>query len=588
MSTKKQLQKLIGDFKNKQTERKVDYLYDNEAKNLISKIQGEQTKALEPVLRDMAEKMATEMSANFDKAVKSIKVDVPKGEAPQISINVPDVIVPDFEIPTPIVNYTPPAIKIPKIEMPKEMDIKGWVSLMGVSLDNPLPVQLRDASGKPVDLNALTTVTGGSGGGKGDYFTIKGYGQSAFAEIQNADGRIKVATETDLDIRDLDYLTDDVSVYQVSGAIWSVNIAQQDVSPSVSQVSGAIWSVNVAQQDVSQLVHQVSGSNWSVEVATQPITFDVRQVSGGNDSVSVTNTVTVSATDLDIRDLVNTSDSVRAYQLSGSSWSVEATQSGTWNIATVTTVTGVTNSVAAAIIDSSGVQYSTSNPVPVGDAGGTLTVDASNLDIRDLDNATDSVRSYQLSGASWSVEATISGTPTVTLSGSLNSAVVVGDTNHDAADDGPSPVKIGAKAESSLEGITAVADGDRTNLYADTDGVLYVKPFTSFGDIITERTVEGAATVAAFITFSAGGAGVRNYVTDIDIHNSSSTDAYVDLHDGLGGEAFYTFPAPKTGGVSKHFTLPLKQPTQNANLAYRVSGAVSSMFISLQGFQSKL
>jgi hypothetical protein len=38
-------------------------------------------------------------------------------------------------------------------------------------------------------------------------------------------------------------------------------------------------------------------------------------------------------------------------------------------------VTGITNSVAAAIIDSGGVQYSTSNPVPIGDAGGSLTVD---------------------------------------------------------------------------------------------------------------------------------------------------------------------------------------------------------------------
>jgi hypothetical protein len=67
--------------------------------------------------------------------------------------------------------------------------------------------------------------------------------------------------------------------------------------------------------------------------------------------------VTVTATNLDIRDLAYASDSVTAYQ--GSTWStgrtwtlvntsdsVNAVQSGTWNIGTVTTVTGITNSVA--------------------------------------------------------------------------------------------------------------------------------------------------------------------------------------------------------------------------------------------------
>jgi hypothetical protein len=44
-----------------------------------------------------------------------------------------------------------------------------------------------------------------------------------------------------------------------------------------------------------------------------------------------------------------------------------ATQEGTWNVGTVTTVTGVTNTVATAVIDSSGIQYSGTNPLPTTD-----------------------------------------------------------------------------------------------------------------------------------------------------------------------------------------------------------------------------
>lgn len=56
---------------------------------------------------------------------------------------------------------------------------------------------------------------------------------------------------------------------------------------------------------------------------------------------------------------------------------VAATQSGTWDIGTVTTVTAVT---------------SITNAVAVTDNSGSLTVDASDLDIRDLTHVSDSVK----------------------------------------------------------------------------------------------------------------------------------------------------------------------------------------------------
>lgn len=105
---------------------------------------------------------------------------------------------------------------------------------------------------------------------------------------------------------------------------------------------------------------------------------------------NINGTVTVSAADLDIRNLLFATDKVDA---SGSEVSLDAgtlaaletinaVQSGTWDIGTVTTLTGITNDVNIA------------------DGGNSITVDAVQLDIDDLAFGTDSVTAHQ--GGSWS------------------------------------------------------------------------------------------------------------------------------------------------------------------------------------------
>lgn len=95
----------------------------------------------------------------------------------------------------------------------------------------------------------------------------------------------------------------------------------------------------------------------------------------------------VTATDLDIRALTN-ADVVTIEDGGGSitvDGTVAATQSGTWDIGTVTTLTSITNDVNIA------------------DGGNSITVDAVDLDIRDLAFATDTV---DVSGSSVTVSAT--------------------------------------------------------------------------------------------------------------------------------------------------------------------------------------
>lgn len=167
------------------------------------------------------------------------------------------------------------------------------------------------------------------------------------------------------------------------------------------------------------------------------------------------------------------------------------------------------------------------------------------------------------------------------------STLTGGGIAHDSGDSG-NPVKVGARALASPKGATLVANADRTDLISDTDGAVLVKSWTAGGDRISERisNTDGAST--AFTNFSAV-ASTFNNITDVTIHNShASTNCYVDLRDGTAGSVLWTFPAPATGGVTHHFDPPLKQTTAATALAYDVSAAVSTVYISVNGFQSKV
>lgn len=178
--------------------------------------------------------------------------------------------------------------------------------------------------------------------------------------------------------------------------------------------------------------------------------------------------------------------------------------------------------------------------------------------------------------------------PTVTTVSTVTtlSTLTGGGVAHDGADSG-NPIKIGAKAETSPKGITLVADGDRTDLYADADGILIVKTGTAYADLQSERisNTDGAAT--AFSTFGAT-ANLRNFVTQITVHNAhATTSGFVDIRDGVAGAVLWTIPLPATGGATIHFNPPLRQPTANTALAYDVSAAITTIYISVNGFQSK-
>lgn len=200
------------------------------------------------------------------------------------------------------------------------------------------------------------------------------YAQDALTTVSstslvNADNRIRVSVETGgSGLTDSELRASSVPVSQVSGNIDSVNV--------VTTVGLTDTQLRASTLDIKQ----VSGSTDSVNLLTingnTPATglnettsgvLRVVQMTDSNSSVNITNTslaVTKSGT-WAIDNPVAQGDAATALRVviaGNSDASVTATQTGTWNI---NAVTSITNSLAASLVDSSGVQYSGSNPVPV-------------------------------------------------------------------------------------------------------------------------------------------------------------------------------------------------------------------------------
>lgn len=144
-----------------------------------------------------------------------------------------------------------------------------------------------------------------------------------------------------------------------------VVIASDQSAIPVSQ-SGT-WNIN----NVSGTVSLPTGASTAANQATANASLS--SIDG-----KLTSPLTVQATNLDIRDLTSVSDSVAAVQ------------SGTWNITnisgTVSLPTGAATEATLASI--------------LAVLGGTLTVQATNLDIRDLTSVSDSVSAVQ--SGNWS------------------------------------------------------------------------------------------------------------------------------------------------------------------------------------------
>jgi len=257
-------------------------------------------------------------------------------------------------------------------------------------------------------------------------------------------------------------------------------------------------------------------------------------------------------------------------------FAVQAAQSGTWTLGANSGVdigdVTINNASGASAIN---IQDG-GNSITV-DNGGTFAVQAAQSGTWNITNVSGTV-SLPTGAATAANQSTM-----ITALQLIDNPIVA----HDAAATGSTGVNMaGAVATNSVEGRTQVANADATRVVADLNGCLVTRPHTTLEEIISERVSDTGGTSTAFTNFAAGGAGIHNYVTTISIFNSSATDGYVDFRDGTGGAIIFTAPAPAAGGSVINFPVPLKGAANTA-LAYDVSGALSTVYISVIGFQAQ-
>jgi hypothetical protein len=180
--------------------------------------------------------------------------------------------------------------------------------------------------------------------------------------------------------------------------------------------------------------------------------------------------------------------------------------------------------------------------------------------------------------------ATVTTVGTVTTCSTVSTLTGSG-VAHDGADSG-NPHKIGAKAKSSLSAITLVSADDRTDLFADLDGIQVTRPHCHLGDIVSgvAAITDGSSTSV----IASQGAGVKTYITSVVIANTSATAVTVDIRDGAAGSVKLTLPVPAdTAGVV--FSLPVPLPFSAATaVCADPSAAASTVTVSLVGFRSKV
>lgn len=633
--------------------------------------------ALQPVLAEVAtnSKITREQLVE---AISGITINVPKADIPQAEVK---VTIPEIVVPQPQVNVTVPPIKIPEIKIPKitvpkpevtvnvpeikipdlkwpteRMPIEGWVNLMGIDLQNPLPVRVTNAKdfGSQVSAlmgggggivtigGALTTVgvvtinpdgqptysvSSGGGGSGGSVYLYNGdnlpynsgnpfpvsatFSGATVVTIINNDG-LAYNSDNPLPVTGSFSST---PAPQVSGYADSVNVMQYGgaaIATGLNETNAGVFRSVIMTDSVTSV--NVVTTVGLTDTQLRASTVDIKQVSGSVDSVSIitvsdifsttstSNVVTpdnrvktdgsgvtqpISVTDIfattaassvvdpdnrvkvDVNMIAGLNETnagvIRTVQMTDSVSSV-VINSGT--ITTVTTVTGVTNSVGASIVDSSGVQYSGTNPVPTNNSqwGGNVVPtglnETTNGVIRVV-QMTDSVASVVVNSGTITTVTTVTGItntvntrldspdgaysaanpfPVTLISGALTSTIAVGDTLARTADSGAAPVKIGGIARTTNP--TSYADGDRANFGTDKIGRQLIRNVQARDLIATAYTTISNGTEATVLT---AGAGTYLDCIAMMFSNTSGVSITIDVRAVSGGNIVHTVVVPAGG-----------------------------------------
>ena len=534
----KRTQELLG-AKASEKEAMKNQL-ENERRLLITSIGQNIAELIQPTLENMVR--ANEMTAqSIRQMLREIKVEVPRTE----------VKMPTINVPRPSVNVSMPEVKVPTVNIPAP--VVNFPDRMSVSMDSvdnksPLPVMMMGGDGKPMSFSM-----GAGGGGKADFFTIKDIKTSQNASLIDDEGRLKVGGSFSVTSSNAS-----TQAIDSSGEVYS----RANPFP-VYDMSGSTGSVGSALIDSSGI--QYSGSN------PLPVT-----ITSGGTATSATNIVDSSGVAYSGSNPVPVTGSVAVSGITGSTgvtilngegisrdtWG--AVQTGTWNIGTVASITATT---AVANIDSTGIQYSGSNPFPmriVTDA--TATVNAVLVDSTGAYRGTVPVSgTVAVSGVSGTSAVNLSDStgvgysgsnpvPITIVSGFINSTVTVGPVVEDAVDDGSAPVQVGGTARTTNP--TAVANGDVVKSSYDDLGRLLTRPVQVRDLLATAYVSLTNGTETTLLSASAGSYHDLLYIMGA---NASDVAVTVDIRPVTAGNIVMTMVIPASGTAGVSLPVPIPQ-----------------------------
>jgi len=268
----------------------------------------------------------------------------------------------------------------------------------------------------------------------------------------------------------------------------------------------------------------------------------------------------------------------------------------------VLTVQGVA-SMTALKVDGSGVTQPISGSVTAdlganNDVTVTGTVDLGTTDNAVLDTIASNTGDHAVTNAgTFAVQAAQSGSWSLAANQSVNVAQINGVTTTmgngasgtgvqrvTIASDSTGQIKLaaGTAAVGKLTANSGVDIGDVTINNASGSPVYSHEDQSG---VTSERVSDTGGSSTAFSNFGAT-ASTYNYIRAITVYNSSATAGYVDFRDGTAGTILWTMPLPAGGGATLALDAPIFKTSANTALAYDVSGAISTVYISVSGYRS--
>jgi hypothetical protein len=276
-----------------------------------------------------------------------------------------------------------------------------------------------------------------------------------------------------------------------------------DVTRLPALVAG---TANIGDVDVLTVPAPLSTTGGGTEATAHRVTIandstGVLSVDDNGGSLTVDGTVTVTATDLDVRNLAHTQDSVRI----GDGTDLALVSAG-----------------GALLVDASATTQPVSGTVTANLAAGSNNIgDVDVLSIAAGDNNIGNVDIVTM--------------PNVTLAAGTNTNEVVGDVAQDAAIAG-NPVGIGMRASTAIP--TAMsADGDNVYPWANRQGLQMVSMAPHLGLFgtqpwnLTSETAQYTTTQTS-TALVAGGASERIVVTSIQIQVGGTTAGTLQVYFG--------------------------------------------------------